>query len=124
MSVRPRAATLANGLRVLLHPMPRTGLVSVWCWSRVGSNDERPGVPGISHWAEHMNYKGTRRYGRDEITRRVELAGATEAAGLHQVRAVAVASVSRDDDFLQRRRGGCGILRLCGDGDRRYECSQ
>jgi zinc protease len=75
VSVRPRTTTLANGLRVLLHPMPRTGLVSVWCWYRVGSKDERPGVTGISHWAEHMNFKGTRRYGRDEITRRVELAG-------------------------------------------------
>jgi zinc protease len=74
-AVRPHATTLANGLRVILAPMPKSGLVSVWCWYRVGSKDERPGVTGISHWAEHMNFKGTKRYGRDEITRRVELAG-------------------------------------------------
>jgi len=74
-TVRPHATTLANGLRVILAPMPKSGLVSVWCWYRVGSKDERPGVTGISHWAEHMNFKGTKRYGRDEITRRVELAG-------------------------------------------------
>jgi zinc protease len=75
MIPRPRATTLSNGLRVLLLPMRRTPLVSVWCWYRVGSKDERPGVTGLSHWTEHMNFKGTKRYGRDEITRRVELAG-------------------------------------------------
>lgn len=75
MISRPRAVTLPNGLRVLLLPMRRTPLVSVWCWYRVGSKDERPGVTGLSHWTEHMNFKGTKRYGRDEITRRVELAG-------------------------------------------------
>ena len=74
-AVRPIATTLANGLRVLLHPMRQAPLVSVWCWYRVGSRDERPGITGLSHWVEHMNFKGTRRIPREEITRRVELAG-------------------------------------------------
>jgi zinc protease len=73
--IRPRAARLDNGLTVLLHPMRHVPLVSVWCWYRVGSRDERPGLTGISHWAEHMNFKGTRAFPRDEVTRRVELAG-------------------------------------------------
>jgi zinc protease len=68
---------LDNGLTVLLHPMRQVPLVSLWCWYRVGSRDERPGITGISHWVEHMNFKGTKRIGRDEITRRVELAGGT-----------------------------------------------
>jgi len=72
---RPVTATLANGLRVLLRPMRQAPLVSVWCWYRVGSRDERPGLTGLSHWAEHMNFKGTRRIPREEITRQVELAG-------------------------------------------------
>jgi zinc protease len=72
---RPLSTTLRNGLRVLLHPMRQAPLVSVWCWYRVGSRDERPGVTGLSHWVEHMNFKGTRRIPREEITRRVELAG-------------------------------------------------
>jgi zinc protease len=72
---RPLAATLGNGLRVLLQPMRQAPLVSVWCWYRVGSRDERPGLTGLSHWAEHMNFKGTRRIPREEITRQVELAG-------------------------------------------------
>jgi zinc protease len=72
---RPVTATLGNGLRVLLQPMRQAPLVSVWCWYRVGSRDERPGLTGLSHWAEHMNFKGTRRIPREEITRQVELAG-------------------------------------------------
>jgi zinc protease len=55
--------------------MRQAPLVSVWCWYKVGSRDERPGLTGISHWAEHMNFKGTRRISKDDITRKVELAG-------------------------------------------------
>ena len=68
---------LANGLTVILREMREAPVVSVWCWYRVGSRDERPGITGISHWVEHMNFKGTRRIPKDEVTRRVELAGGT-----------------------------------------------
>ncbi len=74
-AIRPRTARLDNGLTVLLHEMRHVPLVSVWCWYRVGSRDERPGLTGISHWAEHMNFKGTRTFPRDQIVRHVELAG-------------------------------------------------
>jgi zinc protease len=72
-----RVARLPNGLTVILREMRQAPLVSVWCWYRVGSRDERPGITGISHWVEHMNFKGTRRIPKDEVTRRVELAGGT-----------------------------------------------
>ncbi len=71
----PRVARLPNGLTVLLREMRQDPIVSVWCWYRVGSRDERPGITGISHWVEHMNFKGTRRIPKNEVTRRVELAG-------------------------------------------------
>ena len=70
-------ARLPNGLTVLLREMRQAPVVSVWCWYRVGSRDERPGITGISHWVEHMNFKGTRRIPKDDVTRRVELAGGT-----------------------------------------------
>ena len=70
-----RAATLGNGLRVLMRPMRRAPIVSVWCWYRVGSRDERPGLTGISHWVEHMNFKGTRKISKNDMIHRVELAG-------------------------------------------------
>jgi len=71
------AKRLSNGLTVILREMRQAPVVSVWCWYRVGSRDERPGFTGISHWVEHMNFKGTRRIPKDEVTRRVELAGGT-----------------------------------------------
>jgi zinc protease len=50
---------LDNGLQVRVVEMHTAPLVSVWCWYRVGSKDERPGLTGVSHWVEHMNFKGT-----------------------------------------------------------------
>jgi zinc protease len=73
----PRVARLDNGLTVILREMRQVRLVSVWCWYRVGSRDERPGLTGISHWVEHMNFKGTRTISREDVTRLVELAGGT-----------------------------------------------
>jgi len=70
-----RRVRLANGLTVLLRELRQEPIVSIWCWYRVGSRDERPGMTGLSHWAEHMNFKGTRRIPKSEVTRRVELAG-------------------------------------------------
>ena len=70
-------ARLPNGLTVILREMRQAPVVSVWCWYRVGSRDERPGITGISHWVEHMNFKGTRRISKEDVTRKVELAGGT-----------------------------------------------
>ncbi|HEU4401694.1 MAG TPA: pitrilysin family protein [Candidatus Polarisedimenticolia bacterium] len=72
-----RSLRLGNGLTVLLREMRQVPLVSVWCWYRVGSQDERPGITGISHWVEHMNFKGTRRIPKSDVTRLTELAGGT-----------------------------------------------
>jgi zinc protease len=57
---RPLLRTrLRNGLLVLLKEIHTAPLVSTWIWYRVGSRDERPGRTGISHWTEHMQFKGT-----------------------------------------------------------------
>ena len=71
------ATKLPNGLTVLLREMRQAPVVSVWCWYRVGSRDERPGITGISHWVEHMNFKGTKTIPKKDITRLIELAGGT-----------------------------------------------
>ena len=51
--------TLANGLQVLLKPVHTAPVVSNWIWYRVGGRNEYPGKTGISHWVEHMMFKGT-----------------------------------------------------------------
>ena len=51
--------TLANGLTILLKEIHTAPLISSWVWYRVGSRNEVPGKTGISHWVEHMQFKGT-----------------------------------------------------------------
>lgn len=50
---------LRNGLEVRLKELHNAPLVSSWVWYRVGSRNERTGQTGISHWVEHMQFKGT-----------------------------------------------------------------
>ncbi len=52
-------AKLRNGLQVMLKEMHTAPLISFWLWYRVGSRNERPGLTGVSHWLEHMQFKGT-----------------------------------------------------------------
>ena len=70
-----REAHLDNGLKVLVSPVHTAPLVSVWCWYRVGSRDEAAGLTGVSHWVEHMNFKGTRNIPRDQMKGLVERFG-------------------------------------------------
>ncbi len=51
--------TLDNGLKVMLKEIHTAPLISYWVWYRVGSRNEKPGITGISHWTEHMMFKGT-----------------------------------------------------------------
>jgi zinc protease len=50
---------LDNGLTVFLREKHDAPLTSFWTWYRVGSRDELPGKTGLSHWVEHMQFKGT-----------------------------------------------------------------
>lgn len=72
-----RREVLANGLTVLVQETHTAPLVSVWCWYRVGSRDERSGLTGVSHWVEHMNFKGTVNIPRDQMKGIVERLGGT-----------------------------------------------
>jgi predicted Zn-dependent peptidase len=54
---------LANGLKVLMVQDANTPLVTCQLAYRVGSVNERPGITGISHFHEHMMFKGTQTMG-------------------------------------------------------------
>ena len=55
--------TLPNGLRVILIPMPGSGLISYWSIVRTGSRDEiEPGKSGYAHFFEHMMFRGTEKH--------------------------------------------------------------
>src|SRR5438094_41309 len=70
-----RSTTLDNGLKVLIQEEHTAPLASVWCWYKVGSKDERPGLTGVSHWVEHMNFKGTTNIPRDQVKGIIEQFG-------------------------------------------------
>ncbi|WP_322793704.1 pitrilysin family protein [Bellilinea sp.] len=55
-------AQLPNGLTVQLKEIHTAPLISHWVWYRVGSRYEQNGKRGISHWVEHMQFKGTPRF--------------------------------------------------------------
>jgi len=70
-----REEVLANGLRLLIQEVHTAPLATVWCWYRVGSKDERPGLTGVSHWVEHMNFKGSTNIPRDKVKGIIEQYG-------------------------------------------------
>jgi zinc protease len=73
-------ATLDNGLRVLLLEDHRSPVITSQLWYRVGSRNEQPGLSGLSHYLEHMMFKGTPKYGPRVFSRLLEEQGASENA--------------------------------------------
>src|SRR6187200_1696264 len=54
-----RETTLDNGLKVIVREEHTAPLASVWCWYKVGSKDERPGLTGVSPWVDQTTYLET-----------------------------------------------------------------
>jgi zinc protease len=75
-----REATLDNGLRVLLLEDHRSPVITLQIWYRVGSRNERVGQSGLSHYLEHMMFKGTPKHGPRVYSRLLEEQGASENA--------------------------------------------
>ena len=72
-----QAQTLANGLMVITREVHDAPVATFWTWYRVGSRNETAGITGISHWVEHMMFKGTPSLGKGEIFRSVSKNGGT-----------------------------------------------
>lgn len=67
--------TAENGLKVIGIESHKSPVVSVQIWVRNGSADERAGEEGISHFIEHLLFKGTRKFKVGEIANMVEACG-------------------------------------------------
>ena len=68
---------LPNGLTILLRESHDAPLTSFWVVYRVGSRNELPGATGISHWVEHMQFKGTPTLAKGAIFGEVSRNGGT-----------------------------------------------
>ena len=66
---------LPNGLKVLLKEIHSTPIISQWIWYRVGSRNEKNGIRGISHWVEHLQFKGTPKYPGEKMDQVISRVG-------------------------------------------------
>ena len=73
MSVK--LTTLKSGLTVLTDAMPHLETASLGVWVASGSRDERRDENGVSHFLEHMAFKGTRRRTARQIAEEIEAVG-------------------------------------------------
>ena len=67
--------TLKNGLRVMLKEIHTAPIISSWIWYKVGSRDEPTGKTGISHWTEHMMFKGTKNFPASKLDKVISREG-------------------------------------------------
>jgi predicted Zn-dependent peptidase len=69
------ATTLKNGIRVISEEMPHVRSVSLGVWIKTGSRRETSAENGISHFIEHMLFKGTKNRSAEDIARSVDSIG-------------------------------------------------
>ncbi|MDQ5823901.1 MAG: insulinase family protein [Chloroflexota bacterium] len=72
-----RRHEFANGLKLISKEVHAAPVVSFWVWYKVGARDEHIGITGISHWVEHMMFKGTSNRGKGRIMQVVAENGGT-----------------------------------------------
>ncbi|HTD08393.1 MAG TPA: pitrilysin family protein, partial [Solirubrobacteraceae bacterium] len=81
MSPEHRITTLENGVRVVTERVPSVRSVALGFWIATGSVSEHEREAGISHLLEHMLFRGTERYGSQEIDQIFDSMGAEINAG-------------------------------------------
>jgi predicted Zn-dependent peptidase len=67
--------TLVNGVRLVSQTMPHTRSVSMGVWVNVGARDETDAENGLSHFIEHMIFKGTRQRSAFQIAKEFDAIG-------------------------------------------------
>lgn len=68
---------LASQLTVLVKEVHAAPVASFWVWYRVGSRNEHTGLTGISHWVEHMLFKGTPTFPKGAAEKAIAREGGT-----------------------------------------------
>src|SRR6201982_809713 len=70
-----RRAVLPNGLTLITEEMKHIRSISIGIWMKTGSRDEDLSWNGISHFIEHMVFKGTKHRSAEQIARQVDSIG-------------------------------------------------
>ena len=74
-NITPNITTLPNGLQVATQTMPASQTVAVGIWCGVGARHEPARIGGISHFLEHLLFKGTKTRSARRISEEVEGVG-------------------------------------------------
>jgi zinc protease len=69
--------SLDNGLQYIFEKRKGTGVVAIQVWVKVGSKSEERKIAGITHFIEHLIFKGTERVKANELASRIESLGGT-----------------------------------------------
>jgi predicted Zn-dependent peptidase len=72
---------LDSGIRVVTEAMPAIRSIALGIWVRTGSRNETPAQAGVSHFLEHLLFKGTDRFSSEEIDQLFDAMGAEINAG-------------------------------------------
>ena len=70
-----RKTILPNGLMILTESMPHMRSVAMGVWIGTGSRDEQPAQNGLSHFVEHMVFKGTTTRDAKQLARETDSIG-------------------------------------------------
>lgn len=93
-----RKTTLRNGVRVVTERLPSVRSISIGVWVDVGSRNEQPDENGLSHFIEHLVFKGTRNRNARQIAAALESIGGSLNAFTSREQTCFTARVL--DDFL------------------------
>src|SRR5438128_1803271 len=115
--------TLPNGLQLIAETSPSTKSVALGFFVRTGARDETPDVSGVTHFLEHMVFKGTPRRSAWDVNRDFDQIGANYNAFTSEENTVFYAAVLpeylpqaldiladilrpslRDDDFTMEKK--------------------
>ncbi len=72
--------TLPNGLRIITETMPSLRSVAVGCWIDTGTRDENDNEAGVSHFLEHLLFKGSEKLSAREVNETLDAIGAESNA--------------------------------------------
>jgi predicted Zn-dependent peptidase len=72
-----KLSELGSGVRVVTEEVPSVRSVALGLWVRTGSRNETPAQAGVSHFLEHLLFKGTARYSAIEISELFDGLGAS-----------------------------------------------
>jgi predicted Zn-dependent peptidase len=81
MTDRAQVTTLPSGVRVVTEHVPGVRSIALGLWVLTGSRNESPAQAGLSHFLEHLLFKGTDRFSSLEIDETFDAMGAEVNAG-------------------------------------------